>query len=199
MEDPLIRRFDLGAWLEKTVKSRHLVGRGIGRQCREAIEQQLRVTAGGSVTTLDCTRLEHLDFTAADECFSKLILRVQALEYGDLFVMLAGLTPTQEENLIIALERKYLATLVQRKQGPAVIGELNPYLREAFDFLVGAKVATARDWADATGGSISFVSTTLLNLYKARLVKRTNERLKDGGRQFVYRLVEGSLEKSRCP
>jgi predicted transcriptional regulator len=54
-------------------------------------------------------------------------------------------------------------------------------------------VGTARDWAEVTGENISVASTKLLNLHKARLVQRRSERMHDGGRQFIYRLVEGQV------
>lgn len=193
MQNPLIRTFDIGAWLQASTKSRHLVSREVGRQVREAVEEQLRTTAEGAVTTLDCSGVDHLDFAAADECFAKLILRVQGMEYGDIFIVLAGLTPTQEESVVVALERKKLAALVQRKDSPEIIGDLNPYLRDAFTILVRAKVMTARDLADGKDRSISLAATIFLNLHKARLVQRISERLRDGGRQFIYQVVEGSV------
>jgi hypothetical protein len=192
MEHRLVRRFDIGAWLQAEAYTTHLVGQDIGRQVREAIEEQLRTTDAGAVTTLDCATVDHLDFSAADECVAKLVVRVMALEYGDIFLVLAGLTPTQEANVFVALERKKLATLIQRQTGTEIIGHLNPYLRQGFDFLAGIKVGTARDWAEATGDAITLGSTKLQNLYKARLAHRRSERLPDGGRQFIYSLVEGS-------
>jgi predicted transcriptional regulator len=49
------------------------------------------------------------------------------------------------------------------------------------------KEITARDLADDTHVEISLASPKLLNLFKARLVQRSSERLPDGGRQFIYR------------
>ena len=49
------------------------------------------------------------------------------------------------------------------------------------------KEIAARDLADETHVGISLVSTKLLNVFKARLVQRSSERLPDGGRQFIHR------------
>jgi predicted transcriptional regulator len=91
------------------------------------------------------------------------------------------------------LERKKLAVLVSRPDGSwRLLGSLNPYLNEALQFVMNQKEITARDLADDTQVEISLASTKLLNLFKARLVQRSSERLPDGGRQFIYRslLVE---------
>jgi hypothetical protein len=193
MQYPLIRLFDIGQWLQSETQSAHLVGREVARHCRDAIEQQLDTTADGTVTTLDCASIDHLDYAAADECFVRLIQRLQAMEYGDQFLILAGLTPTQEDNLTVALERKKIATLIQRKDGPEIIGHLNPYLLDAYGLIKKERAATARDWADATGDDISLGSTKMLTLHKMRLVKRESHRMPDGGRQFVYSLVQGIM------
>jgi hypothetical protein len=192
----LIQSFDVGAWLQANTKSRHLVTREVGKICRDAIEQQLHTIATGSVTTLDCRSVEHVDFTGADECLVKLIQRMIAMEYGDIYLVLAGLTPTQEENLVVALQRKNLATLVQRKDGLDVIGYLSPYLYSAYLFLIAEKSATARELCDASeNGDLSLASTKFLNLHKARLIQRTGQRIPAGGHQFLYSLVVDVLPR----
>jgi hypothetical protein len=48
-------------------------------------------------------------------------------EYGDKYVVLHGLTPTHEENIPVALERRKLAVLVSRADGSwRLLGSLNP-------------------------------------------------------------------------
>ena len=69
----------------------------------------------------------------------------------------------------------------------AYSGSLNPYLNEALQFVMNQKEITARDLADDTRVEISLASTKLLNLFKARLVQRSSERLPDGGQQCIYR------------
>ena len=137
---------------------------------------------------LDFSHVGIVDFSCADEIISKLIARLQGQEYGDKYVVLQGLTPTQEENIAVALERKKLAVLVSRGNGEwELLGTLNPYLDEALQFVMARQEITARLLADETRVEISLASTKLLNLFKARLVQRTSVRLPDGGRQYVYR------------
>ena len=171
----------------------NLVTRETGRVIRESIEARLDREPEGMVVALDFSHVGIVDFSCADEVISKLIARLQGLEYGDKYVVLQGLTPTHEENIAVALERKKLAVLVSRPDGSwCLLGTLNPYLSEALQLVMQHKEITARDLADETHVDISLASTKLLNLFKARLVQRTSERLPDGGRQFIYRslLVE---------
>jgi hypothetical protein len=173
--------------------SSNLVTRETGRFIRESIEARLEREPEGTVVAMDFSHVGIIDFSCADEVISKLVARLQSLEYGDKYVVLHGLTPTHEENITVALERKKLAVLVSRADGSwRLLGSLNPYLNEALQFVMHQKEITARDLADETQVEISLASTKLLNLFKARLVQRSSERLPDGGRQFIYRslLVE---------
>jgi hypothetical protein len=173
--------------------SSNLVTRETGRFIREAIESRPEREPEGTVVAMDFSHVGIIDFSCADEIISKLLARLQSSEYGDKYVVLQGLTPTHEENIAVALERKKLAILVSRADGSwRLLGSLNPYLNEALQFVMQQREITARDLADDTQVEISLASTKLLNLFKARLVQRSSERLPDGGRQFIYRslLVE---------
>jgi len=168
--------------------TQNLVTRETGRFIRESIETRLEREPEGTVIALDFAHVGIIDFSCADEIISKLVARLQGLEYGDKYVVLQGLTPTHEENIAVALERKKLAILLSRPDGSwRLLGTLNPYLNEALQFVMMHKEITARDLADETQVEISLASTKLLNLFKARLVQRSSERLPDGGRQFIYR------------
>jgi hypothetical protein len=168
--------------------SDNLVTRETGRSIREAIEARLEREPEGAVVAMDFSHVGIIDFSCADEIISKLVARLQSLEYGDKYLVLLGLTPTHEENIAVALERKKLAVLVGHADGSwRLLGSLNPYLNEALQIVMDQKEITARDLADGTQVEISLASTKLLNLFKARLVQRSSERLPDGGRQFIYR------------
>ncbi len=185
--------YDLRDLMDGHRGTSNLVTRETGRSIRESIEARLEREPEGTVVALDFSHVAIIDFSCADEVISKLVARLQGLEYGDKYVVLHGLTPTHEENIAVALERKKLAVLVSRADGSwRLLGSLNPYLNEALQFVMHQREITARDLADETRVEISLASTKLLNLFKARLVQRASERLPDGGRQFIYRslLVE---------
>jgi hypothetical protein len=180
--------YDLRDLMDEHLATSNLVTRETGRSMRELIELRLEREPEGAVVALDFSHVGIIDFSCADEIISKLVARLQGLEYGDKYVVLHGLTSTHEENIAVALERKKLAVLVSRPDGSwRLLGSLNPYLNEALQFVMNQKEITARDLADDTQVEISLASTKLLNLFKARLVQRTSERLPDGGRQFIYR------------
>jgi hypothetical protein len=180
--------YDLRDIMDEQVAISNLVTRETGRDIRESIEARLEREPDGTVIALDFSHVGIIDFSCADEIISKLVARLQGLEYGDKYVILHGLTPTHEENITVALERKKLAVLVSRADGSwRLLGSLNPYLNEALQFVMNQREITARDLADETRVEISLASTKLLNLFKARLVQRSSERLPDGGRQFIYR------------
>ena len=180
--------YDLRDLMDEHLAISHLVTRETGRDIRESIEARLEREPEGAVIALDFSHVGIIDFSCADEIISKLVARLQGLEYGDKYLVLHGLTPTHEENITVALERKKLAVLVSRADGSwRLLGSLNPYLNEALQFVMNQKELTARDLADETRVEISLASTKLLNLFKARLVQRSSERLPDGGRQFIYR------------
>ena len=180
--------YDLRDLMDEHLATSNLVTRETGRSMRELIELRLEREPEGAVVALDFSHVGIIDFSCADEIISKLVARLQGLEYGDKYVVLHGLTSTHEENIAVALERKKLAVLVSRADGSwRLLGSLNPYLNEALQFVMNQKEITARDLADDTQVEISLASTKLLNLFKARLVQRTSERLPDGGRQFIYR------------
>jgi hypothetical protein len=180
--------YDLRELMDEHLATSNLVTRETGRSIRESIEARLEREPEGTVVALDFSHVGIIDFSCADEIISKLVARLQGLEYGNKYVVLHGLTPTHEENIAVALERKKLAILLSRPDGSwRLLGSLNPYLNEALQFVMHQKEITARDLADETQVEISLASTKLLNLFKARLVQRSSERLPDGGRQFIYR------------
>lgn len=189
METTTRATYDLRDLMDELASgSSNLVTRETGRFIREAIEARLEREPEGTVVAMDFSHVGIIDFSCADEIISKLLARLQSLEYGDKYVVLLGLTPTHEENITVALERKKLAVLVSRTDGSwHLLGSLNPYLNEALQFMMQQREITARDLADETQVEISLASTKLLNLFKARLVQRSSERLPDGGRQFIYR------------
>jgi hypothetical protein len=130
METTVTRaNYDLRELMDEHQGTGHLVTRETGRFIRESIEARLEREPDGTVVALDFSHVGIIDFSCADEVISKLVARLQALEYGDKYIVLNGLTSTHEENIAVALERKKLAVLVGRPDGSwRLLGSLNPYL-----------------------------------------------------------------------
>jgi len=168
--------------------SKNMVTRETGRIIREAIEVNIQKEQEEMIIILDFSGIGIIDFSCADEVAAKFIARLNLKEYGDKYLLFSGLTPSQEENITAALEKKKLSLLSLKENGGwKLMGILNPYLRDTLDLVMARKSLTARELADLTGVEINSASTKLLNLNKARLAIRVREALPNGGRQFVYR------------
>jgi hypothetical protein len=132
--------YDLRDLMDEHLTTSNLVTRDTGRSIRESIELRLEREPEGTVVALDFTHVGIIDFSCADEVISKLVARLQGLEYGDKYIVLHALTPTHEENITVALERKKLAVLVSRPDGSwRLLGSLNPYLNEALQFVMNQR------------------------------------------------------------
>lgn len=173
--------------------SKNMVTRETGRIIREAIEAEIQKEQEGRIINLDFSGIGIIDFSCADEVAAKFIARLNLKEYGDKYLLFSGLTPSQEENITAALEKKKLSLLSLKEDGDwKLLGILNPYLRDTLDLVMARKSLTARKLADLTRVEINSASTKLLNLNKARLAIRVREALPNGGRQFVYRSLISS-------
>ena len=167
--------------------SRSLVTRDTGKRMREALEERLQTEAEEVVAILDFKAVGVLDYSCADEIVAKLISRLNGGEYGSRYLVLRGLNPTQRENIEVALERKHLAALfLHEDKSWEILGTLNNYLKETLNEVMREGRITARDLAEAEDLEINTSSTRLANLYKIQLVRRREELLSEGGRQFVY-------------
>lgn len=181
--------YDLGLWLKQDVGTSDLVTREVGRHLRDIIEEQLSMEAADTIITLDCAGIERMDYTGVDECFAKLVVRLQAMEYGDLYVIFSGVVAP--DSLEAAMSRKHLACLVNGPDGLQGVGYLHRYLCPVFRRLQTYSKLTARDLADDTNQEINRASSDLLMLWKFRLARRVSQRLPDGGRQYIYYAIKG--------
>ena len=169
--------------------SKDLVTRQSGQAIRERIERDIEQEPEGSVIALDFTKIGVIDYSCADEIVAKLVSRLLASEYGDKYLLLAGLNENQKENIEVAVERKDLAVMAEMKDGSrSVLGNLNSYLKDTLDFIVKKKKATSKELSDAKKIEANTSGTRLLNLYKKRLVKRVEE-VRSDGKIWAYELL----------
>src|SRR5262245_26251382 len=109
--------YDLGDLMDEHLTTSNLVTRETGRAMRESSELRLERVPEGTRVALYFAHVGMIDFSCADAVISKLVARLQGLEYGDKYLVLHGLTPTHEENITVALERNKLAVLATRPDG----------------------------------------------------------------------------------
>ncbi len=166
--------------------SSDLVTRQSGQVIRERIKRDIEKEKDGEVIALDFSKIGVIDYSCADEIVAKLISRLLSNEYGDKYIILAGLNDNQKENIEVALERKDLAVIADMKNGKKILlGNLNNYLKETLQLIVKKGKITAKELSEIMKLEANTSGTRLLNLHKKRLVKRIDE-IKDGGKVWVY-------------
>jgi hypothetical protein len=169
--------------------SSDLVTRQSGQIIRNRIESDIAKEKDGEVVALDFSEINIIDYSCADEIVAKLISRLIGSEYGEKYIVLAGLNENQRENIEVALERKELAVLARMRDGSQIlIGSLNNYLKTTLDFVIEKGRITAKDMSDALKLEMNTSGTRLLNLHKKKLIRRIEE-IRDGGRILVYEHV----------
>jgi len=184
------RNYDLKMFIREEMfnGSINLVTRETGAIIRERLERELIADTDPTVSFLDFSGVGVVDYSCADEVIAKLISRLLSGEYGDKFIVLKGLSSNQMENIEVALERKKLAVLSLKEAGGwYIIGFLNNYLRKTLVSVMETGSITLRELAEEVGIGLNTGGTRLLNLYKKRLIWRSEEVSKEGGRQFVYK------------
>ncbi len=176
--------------------NQEMTGRSQAARVRESIEKTLREDPTSLLFILDFGGVGSIDFSWADEMVAKLISRLWAGEYGGKYVVLKGLNAPQTENISVALERKRLAVLVMDPGGWRIVGSLNNYLVRTLKQVMVKSRLTLRELSEEEGIEMNTSGTRLLNLYKKRLVIRSEEfptgnKEFHRGRQFVYRSLLG--------
>jgi predicted transcriptional regulator len=183
-----MQTYDLYKLLKEELKngSADLVTRPSGQVIRERIERDIASEKDGEVIALDFSGIGVIDYSCADEMVAKLISRLISEEYGDKYILLTGLNKNQRENIAVALERKALAVMVEMEDSEKIfLGNLHNYLKESLFLILKKNKITAKEVSEILGIRLNTSGTRLLNLYKKRLVKRTEEII-DGGRVWVY-------------
>lgn len=171
--------------------SREMTGRSRGVRTREVIEKILGEEKGALRIILDFSGMGSIDFSWADEVVAKMVSRLWGGEYGEKFLVLKNLNPSQAENIDVALERKKLAVLITGPEGWQIIGSLNNYLIQTLNRVMRKRQLTLRELSEEEGIEMNTSGTRLLNLYKKRLVVRVEGpamRKEDShrGRQYIY-------------
>ncbi len=172
--------------------AKELTGRSRGVRMRETVERLLK-DESERLLVLDFSGIGSIDFSWADEVVAKIVSRLWSNEYGERFLLLKDLTPSQAENIGVALERKKLAALSTGHEGWKIIGSLTNYLLHTLNQVMKRSQLTLKELSEAEGIGLNTSGTRLLNLYKKRLVFRgegmpgSSKEATHRGRQYVYR------------
>jgi hypothetical protein len=174
---------------------KEMAGRSRGIRIRETIEKILREENEPCIV-LDFSGMGPIDFSWADEVVAKMVSRLWGDEYGEKFLILKGLNPSQAENVSVALERKRLAVLTTGPGGWRIVGSLNNYLIHTLNQVMKKRRLTLRELSEEEGIGMNTSGTRLLNLYRKRLVVRLEgssggKEVSHRGRQYVYQSLLG--------
>ena len=170
---------------------KEMAGRSRGARLRETIEKILR-EGDEPCLVIDFSGMGSIDFSWADEVVAKMVSRLWGDEYGEKYLVLKGLNPSQEENIGVALERKKLAVLTTGPGGWRIMGSLNNYLVQTLNQVMNTRQLTLRELSEKEKIGMNTSGTRLLNLYRKRLVLRiegvndSNREATHRGRQYVY-------------
>jgi len=170
---------------------KEMAGRSRGARLRETIEKILR-EGDEPCLVIDFSGMGSIDFSWADEVVAKMVSRLWGDEYGEKYLVLKGLNPSQEENIGVALERKKLAVLTTGPGGWRIIGSLNNYLVQTLNQVMNTRRLTLRELSEKEKIGMNTSGTRLLNLHRKRLVLRiegvndSNKNATHRGRQYVY-------------
>ena len=169
--------------------SSDLVTRQSGQTIRERIERDIVKEKDGEIISLDFSKIGVIDYSCADEIVAKLVSRLLSNEYGDRYIVLIGLTENQRENIEVALERKELAVMAQmRDKEKVLIGNLNKYLKDTLNLIAKKGNITAKELSEKMNLEANASGMRLLNLYKKKLVKRS-EAVQEGGKVWAYERI----------
>lgn len=167
-----------------------LIGRESAKKVLDKLVKQIEASSPFTVIPVDFGNMRFVDFSSADEFLGKLISRISAKEFPDIYVYLTDLNKEIEETIDAMLKLRGQNAAVLEKGGKVrILGKLNPVLKETFDYIHGEKTASARNLADSKKIAINASSNRLTTLHRLGLIARLETEAGRGIERFVYRSV----------
>jgi hypothetical protein len=175
---------DLGTVLRGAVCSLYsnLVTRPTGAAVRGEIERAVAEVGARSVTVVDFSQVTLLDYSCADEIVAKLMLRCGDAPRGEAddapvgYFVFRGLAEHHLDAVEAVLERHRLAIVALFGDEPALVGEVSPDERAAWELVRALGGADAGELAAASGLDPEDAATVLEELAVRRLVLRMDGR-----------------------
>jgi hypothetical protein len=152
----------------------NLVTRPTGAAVRSAIEALLAERNPPTITTIDFSQVNLLDFSCADEIVAKLLLRqVEEARADDHYVTFRGMRDDHLDAVEAVLERRDLALVWEHDGVPALLGHVSAEEHRHWHAVrVGGPL-----WAPAVASSLdtplAVAEATLDRLWRRRLVMRS--------------------------
>ena len=171
----MINHIDVSSVLRRTVCDLYsnLVTRPTGAAVRTEIENLLAAWRGPSLTVIDFSHVNLLDFSCADEVVAKLLLRFEGGAPQDAYFLLRGVREDHLDAIEAALERYQLALVMQADDGALLlVGTVDDAQRRAWHTLHELGRCAAEELASALGEEPSDTAAVLASLHERRLVMR---------------------------
>jgi len=172
----VINHIDVSSVLRRTVCDLYsnLVTRPTGAAVRTEIENLLSAWRGPSLTVIDFSHVNLLDFSCADEVVAKLLLRFEGdTPPQDAYFVLRGVREHHLEAIEEALDRYQLALVMQDEDGTLVlVGTVNDAQRRCWQALRELGRGAAEELATALGEAPAYAAALLSTLHERRLVMR---------------------------
>lgn len=169
-----------------------LMTRQTGQKIFQRLEKEINSATEDQTIILDFTGVGAIDYSCADEVIAKLISRLQLNEYGNKYLALCNLTPTQKENIHVALERRNLAMLEHKNEERfwEVIGVVDDYLLKTLELIMEKEKISSSQLSELLNLELNTASMRLINLNRLKLVKKILASSPERGkRHFIYQSV----------
>jgi hypothetical protein len=152
----------------------NLLTRPTGAAVRSAIEALLAERHPASVTTIDFSGVNLLDFSCADEIVAKLLLQHTEAPAGpERFVTFRGMRDDHLDAVEAVLERRALALVWEDGGRPSLLGPVSEDEARHWEVVLLLGPVWAEPVAASLGGTTGESAAVLDALWRRRLVMRT--------------------------
>lgn len=173
----MIQHMEVGAVVLRTLCGLYsnLVTRPTGQAVRGAIEARMADRATPSLTILDFSEVQLLDFSCADEVVGKLLLQYDAIG-ADAYFLVRGADDHHLEAIEQVLSRYGLALVVQEADGRAhIVGSVDEEARRTWQLIQTRGRAAADELLHEVGYPRERLVAQLDDLTKRRLLVRADD------------------------
>ncbi len=150
----------------------NLVTRPTGAAVRTAIEALLAERHPPTITTIDFSHVNLLDFSCADEIVAKLLLRHVDADDTDRYVCFRGMREDHLDAVEAVLDRRSLALVWDRDGWPELLGRVDADERRHWDVVRAGGPVWAPSVASTLGNSAADAESQLTRLWRRRLLMR---------------------------
>lgn len=150
----------------------NLVTRPTGAAVRTAIEALLAERHPPTITTIDFSHVNLLDFSCADEIVAKLLLSHVDADVHDRYVCFRGMREDHLDAVEAVLEHRALALVWDRDGWPELLGRVDADERRHWDAVRAGGPVWAPSIAQMLGNSAADAEVRLTQLWRRRLLMR---------------------------